>query len=57
MNLEDFQIIYDILIDNSIIQLEYLEVYHQQGTQLIDGNQGIDFLFDLNSNYNQIGNG
>ena len=43
-------------IDNSIIKRNYLKTYHQQGAQLNDLDQNIEFIFGENNNYHQIGN-
>ena len=36
MSLEDFQLIDNEPIDNSIIKRDYLKIYHQQGALLND---------------------
>ena len=56
MSLEDFQLIDNESIDNSIIKRDYTEVYHQQGANLNDSNQNVEFIFGENNNYHQIGN-
>ena len=56
MSLEDFQLVDNEPIDNSIIKRDYTKVYHQQGAILIDSNQNIEFIFGENNNYHQIGN-
>ena len=45
MSLEDFQLIDNEPIDNSIIKREYLKIYHQQGANLNDSNQNVAFIF------------
>ena len=55
MSLEDFQIIDNEPIDNSIIKRDFIKVYHQQGAQLNDPDQNIEFIFGENNNYHQIG--
>ena len=35
---------------------DHSKVYHQQGAQLTQSNQNIDFIFGDNNNYHQIGN-
>ena len=58
MSIEDFQLIDDIEIDNSIIKRDFTKIYHQQGAQLNNPDQNIDFIFgENNNNYHQIGNG
>ena len=33
-----------------------MKIYHQQGAELSDSNQGIDLKFGEKNNYHQIGN-
>ena len=54
MSLEDFQLIDNETIDNSIITRDFLKIYHQQAADLSD--QNIEFIFGENNNYHQIGN-
>ena len=56
MSLEDFELIDNIEIDNSIIKRDFTKIYHQQGAQLNDPDQNIEFMFGENNNYHQIGN-
>ena len=56
MSLEDFQLIDNEPIDNSIIKRDYTKVYHQQGANLNDSNQNVEFIFGENNNYHQTGN-
>ena len=56
MSLEDFQLIDNETIDDSIIKRDYTKVYHNQGANLNDSNQNVDFIFGENNNYHQIGN-
>ena len=56
MSLEDFQLIDDIQIDDSIVKRDYTKVYHQSGANLNESNQNVDFIFGENNNYYQIGN-
>ena len=44
------------LIVNSIIKRDSLKVYHQQGAQLNQSNQNINFIFGENIYYHQVGN-
>ena len=57
MSLGDFQLLDNESIDNSIIKRDVLKVYHQQGAQLNQSDQNIEFMFGENNNYIQIGNG
>ena len=56
MSVEDFQLIDNEPIDDSIVKRDYTKVYHQQGESLNDSNQSVDFIFGENNNYHQIGN-
>ena len=56
MSLEDFQLIDNEPIDNSIVKRDYNKVYHQSGENLNDSNQNVEFIFGENNNYHQIGN-
>ena len=55
MNLEDFQLLDNEPFDNFIIKKDFLKVYHQQGAQLNDPDQKIEFIFGENNNYHQVG--
>ena len=55
MSLEFFQLLDKEPIDNSIRKRDFLKVYHQQGAQLNQSDQNIDFIFGENKNYQQIG--
>ena len=57
MSLEDFQLLDIEPIDNSIIKRDFNKIYHQQGAQLNQSDQNIEFVFGENINYHQIGNG
>ena len=41
MSLEDFQLIDNESIDDSIVKRDYTKVYHQQGANLNDSNQSV----------------
>ena len=56
MSLEDFQFLDNEPIDNAIIKRGYTKVYDQQGANLNDSNQSVEFIFGENKNYHQIGN-
>ena len=56
MSLEDFQLIDNEPIDNSIVKRDSTKVYHHQGANLNDPNQSVEFIFGENNNYYQIGN-
>ena len=56
MSLEDFQLIDNYQIDNSIVKGDFTKVYHESGANLNDSNQIVEFIFDENNSYYQIGN-
>ena len=55
MSLEDFQLLDNETIDNSMIKRDFKKIYHRQGDQLNQSNQNIEFTFGENNNYHQIG--
>ena len=57
MSLEVFQFLDNDAFDNSIIKGDFLTVDHQQGAQLNQSDQNIEFVFGENNNYHQLGNG
>ena len=57
MSLEVFQLLDNEPFDNGIIKRDFSKVYHQQGAQLSQPNQNIEFICGENINYHQIGNG
>ena len=57
MSLDDFQFLDIEPFDNSIIKRDFTKIYLQQGAQLNQSNQNIEFIFGENNNYHQIGNG
>ena len=57
MSLEDFQLLDTEPFDNSIIKRDFIKIYRQQGAQLNQSDQNIEFIFGENINYHQIGNG
>ena len=56
MSAEDFQLIDDSKIDDSIIKRDFIKIYHQHGAEVNNENQNIKFYFGENLNYIQIGN-
>ena len=56
MSLEDFQLLDNEPLDNSIIKRDFTKIYHRQGDQLNLSDQNIEFIFGENNNYHQIGN-
>ena len=56
MSLEDFHLLDNEPFDNSIIKRDFLKVYHQQGAQLNDADQNVEFILGRNNNFHQIGN-
>ena len=57
MSLEDFQLLDNEQFLNSIKKREFSKVYHQQGQQLNQSDQNIEFIFGENNTYHQRGNG
>ena len=57
MSLQDFQILDDDIVDNSIIERVFLKVYHQQRAQLNQWDQNMEIFFAGNNNFHQMGNG
>ena len=55
MSLEDFQLLDNEPIDNSIIKKDFTKIYHRHGDQLNQSDQKIEFIFGENNNYHQIG--
>ena len=56
MSIEDFQLIDETTIDTSIIKIDYTKIYHQQGANINDSNQNVEFIRGENNNYHQNGN-
>ena len=56
MSLEDFQLLDNEPLDNSIIKRDFTKLYHRQGDQLNQSDQIIEFIICENNNYHQIGN-
>ena len=56
MSLEDFQLLDNEPLDNSIIKRDFTKIYHRQGDQLNQSDQNIEFIFGENNIYHQIGN-
>ena len=54
MSLENFKLIDNETIDNSIIKSDFLKIYHQQAANLNDSDQNIGFIFGENNKYHQI---
>ena len=57
MSLEDFQLLDNEPLDNSIIKRDFTKIYNRQGDQLNQSDQNIEFIFGENNNYHQIGYG
>ena len=56
MSIDDFQLLDNQPFDNSIIKRDFIKFYHQQGAQLNQSDQNIEFFFGENNNYHQVGN-
>ena len=57
MNLEVFHLLDNEPFDNSINKRDFTRIHHQQGAQLNQSDQIIEFIFGENNYYHQIGNG
>ena len=55
MSLEEFHLLDNEPFDNSIIKRDFSQLYHQQGAQLNQSAQNIEFIFGENIKYRQIG--
>ena len=56
MSLEDFQLLDNEPLDNSIIKRDFTKIYHRQSDQLNQPDQNIEFNFVENNKYHPIGN-
>ena len=56
MNVEDFELIVNETIVNSIVKRVLLKIYHQQAANLNDSGQNMGFLIIEKKKYHQIGN-
>ena len=56
MSAEDFQLLDDQKIDDSIIKPDFMKIYHQHGAEVNNENQNIKLYFGEKINYIQIGN-
>ena len=56
MSLEDFQLLDNEPLDNTISKRDLTKIYHRQGDKLNQSDQKIEFIFGENNNYHQIGN-
>ena len=57
MSANDFQLIDDEKIDDSIIKRDFIKIYHQSGANVDAENSQIKFYFGENHNFIQVGNG
>ena len=57
MSSENFQLLDNEPVDNSIKRRDFLKLYHQQGAQLNQSDQNFELIFGENNNYQQKGNG
>ena len=55
MSLENFHLLDNEPLDNSIIKRDFTKIYHRQGDHLNQSDQNIEFTFGENNNYQQIG--
>ena len=57
MSVQDFELIYNEKIDDSIIKRDFIKLYRQSGANLDAENSQIKFYFGENHNFVQVGNG
>ena len=57
MSAEDFQLIDDSKMDDSIIKRDFVKIYHKSGANVDAENSQIKFYFGENHNFIQVGNG
>ena len=55
MSLEVFLLLGNESIDNIIIKIDFLKVYHQGGANLNDAGQNCEIIFGENVNYHKVG--
>ena len=56
MSSENFQLLDNEQIDNGIVKRDFFKIYHQQGAEINNPHQNIDFFFGENNKYHQLGN-
>ena len=56
MSVEKFQLLHNEPIDNSILNRDFLKVYHQRVANLNDSHQNVEFFFGEIISYHQVGN-
>ena len=56
MSSEDFQLLDNEPLDDSIIKRDFSKIHHRQGDQLNQSDRNIEFIFGENNHYHQIGN-
>ena len=57
MSAEDFQLIDNEKIDDSVIKQDFIKIYHQSGANVDAENSQIKFHFGENHNFNKVDNG
>ena len=57
MSAEDFQLIDDGKIDDSIMKRDFMKIYHQSGANIDNESSKINFYFGKNHSFIQVGNG
>ena len=55
MSSEDLQLTDNEPIDNSVVKRDYTKVHRQQGANLNDSNQNVEFIFGETNNFHKIG--
>ena len=57
MSAEDFHLLDDEQIDDSIIKQDSIKIYHQSGANVDNENSNVKLFFEENHNFIQVGNG
>ena len=55
MSLEDFQLLDNEPLDNSILKRDFTKIYPRQGDHINQSDQNIELIFGENNNYHQVG--
>ena len=55
MSLENFELINNEPVDNSIIKRDFSKNYHQQGANINNPDHNFEIIFGENKNYHQLG--
>ena len=56
MSLEDFQLLDNEAIVNSMVKRDFTTIYHRKRDELNQSDKKVEFIFGESINYQQIGN-